>query len=203
MLGRGQKWEADNFTRLNGLRVKNQGLVSEITARLRSFNVEFRKVKGHNNDPWNDRADELADRGRDEAKAWPKCTFDIVTRERSIAFVQRPVRPEETAAEVYAQLKYETSEKIPIFSDIKLYREGDEFSGPWEAGHFRFRHKSLPPQAGPAPKPAAPAPAQKTKPIKCGVWNGVCFATGSSIALLLSATTTDSSFMTRKFASQN
>jgi ribonuclease HI len=175
MLGRGQKWEADNFTRLNGLRVKNQGLVSEITARLRSFNVEFRKVKGHNNDPWNDTADALADQGRDEAKAWPKCTFDIVTRERSIAFVQRPVRPEEAAADVYAQLKHETSEKIPNFSDVKLYKEGDEFPGPWETGHFRFRHKSLPPQAGPAPKPTAPAPAQKVKPIKCGVWNGTSF----------------------------
>jgi ribonuclease HI len=65
MLGRGLKWEANNFTKLNGTRVKNQELVSSITARLRSFNVEFRKVKGHNDDPWNDTADTLADTGRD------------------------------------------------------------------------------------------------------------------------------------------
>jgi hypothetical protein len=92
------------------------------------------------------------------------------------------VRPEEAPADVYAQLKNETSEKIPSFSDIKLFREGDEFSGPWEAGHFRFRHKSLPPQAGPAPK-SVPAPAQKAKPIKCGVWNGTSFIPTRAIDL--------------------
>jgi ribonuclease HI len=96
MLGKGQKWEADNFIKLNGSAVKNRELVSSITARLKAFNVEFRKIKGHNDDPWNDRADELAVRGRDEAEAWPKCSFDVITQVRSISFRQRALRPETT-----------------------------------------------------------------------------------------------------------
>jgi ribonuclease HI len=165
MLGRGLKWEADNFIRLNGTRVKNQELVSSITARLRSFNVEFRKVKGHSDDPWNDKADELADRGRDEAAAWPKRTFDIVTKERPISFRERATRPEMPLQELYNALKMETSERIPNIADTKLFRDGAEFSGVWTPGHYQFRHKSLPPPSGPisAPQPVAP----KGKPIKC------------------------------------
>jgi hypothetical protein len=107
----------------------NQELVSSITARLRSFNVEFRKVKGHSDDPWNDTADALADTGRDEAAAWPKCVFDIVTRERSISFRERATKPETPLADMYAALKLETSEKIPSLSDLKVFKDGAEFSG--------------------------------------------------------------------------
>jgi ribonuclease HI len=160
MLGRGSKWEADNWTRLDGSRVTNQELVANITARLRSFNVEFRKIKGHNNDPWNDRADALADQGRDEAAAWPRCTFDIVAPNRPISFRERATRPEMTSVDMFKDLKLETSERIPNFSDTKLFKDGAEYSGLWTTGHYQYRHKSLPPPNAPVAKPAP-----KGKPI--------------------------------------
>jgi ribonuclease HI len=101
MLGRGLKWEAQNFTKLDGARVKNQELVSSITRKLRSLNVEFRKVVGHSDDPWNDTADRLADQGRDEAAAWPRCAFDIHTKERPISFRERDQAGDETFGAVY------------------------------------------------------------------------------------------------------
>jgi ribonuclease HI len=79
MMGRGDQWEADNYIRLDGSLVKNRELVQNITAKLRSFNVQFRKVEGHSGDQWNDAVDAFAVRGRDEAATWPKCTFDVVT----------------------------------------------------------------------------------------------------------------------------
>jgi ribonuclease HI len=45
MMGKSQIWEAGNWIKLNGSRVKNQSLVSSISTKLRSFNVQFRKVK--------------------------------------------------------------------------------------------------------------------------------------------------------------
>jgi ribonuclease HI len=60
MIGRGEQWEADNYIRLNGEAVKNRALASSITSKLRSINVEFRKVQGHHGDQWNDAADALA-----------------------------------------------------------------------------------------------------------------------------------------------
>jgi ribonuclease HI len=47
-MGKGEQWEADNWTKLNGDAVKNKRLVDSITGRLRTLNVESRKVKGHN-----------------------------------------------------------------------------------------------------------------------------------------------------------
>jgi ribonuclease HI len=123
MPGRGNQWEAENWRKKDGKGVKNAELVSSITTRLRPFNVEFRKIKGH-------RADELADRGRDEAAAWPKCTFDIITQARSISFRQRSVRPRIPAEEIYKDLKAETTEKVPAIADLKLFKDGVEFSGP-------------------------------------------------------------------------
>jgi ribonuclease HI len=56
-LGQGETWMADNFTNLAGLRTKNRALVNEITLRLRTLHTQFRKVKGHSRDQWNDRVD--------------------------------------------------------------------------------------------------------------------------------------------------
>jgi ribonuclease HI len=100
MMGRGEQWQADNYIRLNGEAAKNQRLVASITTKLKAFNVQFRKVKGHNNDQWNDAVDALADRGRDDAINWPKCSFDIIIPARSIAFRERAVRDYWTTAEV-------------------------------------------------------------------------------------------------------
>jgi ribonuclease HI len=52
---------------VKGLRVKNQGLVHQITLRLRTLHAQFRKVKGYHDDQWNDRTDALPDMGRDAA----------------------------------------------------------------------------------------------------------------------------------------
>jgi ribonuclease HI len=173
MLGRGAKWEADNWTKLDGSLVKNRELVSSITARLRSFNVEFRKIKGHSNDQWNDSVDALAVQGRVEAESWPKCSFDVVTLERSISFRQRAMRAETQIPGFYQAFRMETSEKLPAYSDTKLFKDGVMYSGLWTAGHYQFRHKSLPAPIAPVRAPAVLTP--RAKPVRCGVWNGCKF----------------------------
>jgi ribonuclease HI len=50
IMGRGDQWEADNYIRVNGEAVKNMKLVSSITSKLKSINVQFRKVQGHHGD---------------------------------------------------------------------------------------------------------------------------------------------------------
>jgi ribonuclease HI len=173
MLGRGDKWEADNWTCLDGSPVKNRELVSSITARIKSFNVEFRKVKGHNNDQWNDAVNALAVRGRVEAEEWPNVSLDVVTQERSVSFRQRALRPETPIPGLYMILRTETSEKIPSHSDTELFKDGAEYSGLWTSGHYQFRHKSLPPPIVPIRAPVAPAAsAPKAKPVSCGIWDG-------------------------------
>jgi ribonuclease HI len=170
MMGRGEQWEAENYIRLNGERAKNRHLVSNITTKLRTLNVQFRKVKGHSNDQWNDALDALADRGRDDAINWPKWSFDIVIPSRTITCRERAVQEHWTVAEVYETLKPETQEKLlPMACDMKLFKAGTQYSRKWTSGHYLIVHKSLPP-------PAAPAAAQPARfvarPAQFGIWNG-------------------------------
>jgi ribonuclease HI len=170
MTGKGQQSEAANYTKLDGSQTKNKHLVSNVTTKLRSINAQFRKVKGHNGDQWNDAVDALADKGRDEAINGPKCSFDIMIPARAIAHRVRAVREFWTLAEVYKTLKTETQEKdLPSVYDMKLFKAGAPYSGKWTTGHYQIVHKSLPP-------PAAPAAAQPArfvaKPAPFGIWNG-------------------------------
>jgi ribonuclease HI len=93
MRGRGQRWKKDNYVNLRGSKVKNEKLVDSIISRLETLTVDYRKVKGHNNDEWNDRADALAVTGRNEAASWPQCSFDLIMPDKaSIPFCTRAVR---------------------------------------------------------------------------------------------------------------
>jgi hypothetical protein len=80
------------------------------------------------------------------------------------------MRPETSIPEFYKNLKLETAEKLPVFTDTKLFKDGAEYSGLWTAGHYQFRHKSLPPPIAPIRAPAPPV--SKAKPVRCGVWDG-------------------------------
>jgi ribonuclease HI len=169
MMGRGDQWEADNFIRLNGEVVKNGDLVRAITAKVKTINVQFRKVKGHSNDQWNDAADALAVQGRDDAVNWPKCSFDIIIAQRAIAFRERAMRDLLTLEEVCAELRKETEERLPTFRDIKAFKNGSSYAGNWTTGHYQLVHKSLPePVALAAPRPIAPKP----KPAAFRIWDG-------------------------------
>jgi hypothetical protein len=169
MMGRGKRWEADNYIHLDGSPVKNRELVQNITTKLKSLNVQFRKVKGHNHDQWNDAADALAVRGRDDAITWPKCSFDVATPDRTIAFRERAMRDDGSAAGVYAELRKETEEKLPAFLDTKLFKDGTVYTGKWTTGHYLFLHKSLPAPLPPSnPRPVVP----KINPAIFGIWDG-------------------------------
>jgi hypothetical protein len=89
-------------------------------------------------------------------------------------------------AELYADLKKETSEKMPDVSDIKVFKDGSQFSGLWTPGHYQLRHKSLPAPSGPASPQTPAAAAPKAKPIKCGVWNGRMFVPTRPIEISMS-----------------
>jgi ribonuclease HI len=173
MMGRGEQWEADNYIRFNGEAVKNRDLVPSITAKLRMINVEFRKAKCNNNDQWNDSAEALAVQGRDDSINWPRCSFDIIIPERTIAFRERAMRDFRTLAKVYAELKRETEERSPAVRDIKLFKNGNSYAGNWTAGLYQLVYRSLP---APAPAPAAAAAtgpiAPKHKPAVFGIWDG-------------------------------
>jgi ribonuclease HI len=167
MLGAGERWMADNYIRLNGERVK-KGLVDNITLRLRTVNAEFRKIKAHNGDQWNERADALAVMGRDEAIAWPRCSFDVITAAGRIPFRSRAMRPLWTLADVRAQLVTETEIKLPEWRELNVFKDGNRYDGLCTDVCYQLVHKSLPP-------PAAGAPAAAVKPVPFGVFNGRSF----------------------------
>jgi hypothetical protein len=161
---------------LDGGPVKNRELVQNIAAKLRSFNVQFRKVEGHSHDQWNDAADALAVKGRDDAATWPRCTFDVITTAPTIAFRERALRATEPWAQVYSAFKLETEEKFPTFLDARLFKNGAEHTGDWTPGHYQFVHKTLPsplPLSNPLSGPQREEPA--IQPVMHGLWNGTQF----------------------------
>jgi hypothetical protein len=120
---------------------KNQELVNEITVRLRTLDAQFRKVKGHNNDQWNDRAEALVDMGRDEALGWPRCSFEVVKPDGRIAFKKRQQNPDMVLSELMAQLKTETDVVLPGWREIRVYKANmnsgaNQCAGVWTPGHF-------------------------------------------------------------------
>jgi hypothetical protein len=79
------------------------------------LNAEFRKVKGHNGDPWNDAVDALAVIGRNEAIDWPKCSFEIVMQGGQIPFPKRAIRKTTGLQDPCKKLSQETHIKIPSY----------------------------------------------------------------------------------------
>jgi ribonuclease HI len=62
------RWAARNWRKEDGKPVENAHLIQQIGQRLDRMKVGFWKIKGHNDDPWNDLADSLAVRGRNQSK---------------------------------------------------------------------------------------------------------------------------------------
>jgi ribonuclease HI len=63
------RWAARGWRKEDGKPVENASLIQQVGQRIDKMKVGFWKVKGHNNDPWNDLADSLAVRGRNQGKA--------------------------------------------------------------------------------------------------------------------------------------
>jgi ribonuclease HI len=64
------RWESRHWKKEDGQPVENAELIKEIGRRLDQLRVGFWKVKGHNHDPWNDLADSLAVRGRNQSQRY-------------------------------------------------------------------------------------------------------------------------------------
>jgi ribonuclease HI len=62
-------WEAHRWKKDDGKPVENADLIQAIGRITEDTQVGFWKIKGHNNDPWNDLADALAVKGRDQSKS--------------------------------------------------------------------------------------------------------------------------------------
>jgi ribonuclease HI len=58
------RWEKHRWNREDGQPVENADLIKMVCTKIDKLHVGFWKVKGHNNDPWNDAADALAVHGR-------------------------------------------------------------------------------------------------------------------------------------------
>lgn len=56
-------WVKNNWLKANGEPVKNQELWKELLKLCEIHSVDFKWVKGHNGDPGNERADDLANEG--------------------------------------------------------------------------------------------------------------------------------------------
>lgn len=56
-------WKAKNWRTADGKPVKNQSLWQELDRLVQQFEIQWQWVKGHNGDPGNERADELANLG--------------------------------------------------------------------------------------------------------------------------------------------
>jgi ribonuclease HI len=175
MRTRGQRWKRDNYVNLRGCKVKNQKFVDSIITRLETLKVDYRKVKGHNNDTWNDRADALAVMGRNEAAAWPQCSFDVVMPNKAtIPFATRSIPPKTTRVELFEAFSHETHARLPPSQEFECYDSKRElFHGDWVSGRYTYVHNSQPPPSvGAQPNPAqAPDPAVD-RSISFGVFNG-------------------------------
>jgi hypothetical protein len=145
MIGKGEQWEAENWTKLNRHAIKNKRLVDSILNKVRMPNVEFRKVKGHNGDQLNEAVDALAVVGRDEAINWPKCSFDIIMPTGQIPFPVRATRDTMVMSDLCAQLAEETHIKIPFWRDLKVHKDGFYLLRKL-GGHSELVHKTLDPQ---------------------------------------------------------
>jgi ribonuclease HI len=64
-----KRWEAHHCKKPDGKPVENADLIERIGFRIDKMHVGFWKVKGHNDDPWNDLADALAVKGRNQSKS--------------------------------------------------------------------------------------------------------------------------------------
>jgi ribonuclease HI len=178
MTEKGAQWQADNFIKLTGDRVKNKEFVDSITNKLRVLNVQFRKVKGHSNDQWNDSVDTLAVRGRNEALDSPKCPFEIIMQGGWIPFSRRVIRESIGSQELCTQLSKETHIKIPTFRELNVSKDGSAFSGLWTSGHCQLVLKSLPPpaaQALPEASPLPKSPLATASPVRFAVYDGKKF----------------------------
>jgi ribonuclease HI len=146
MRGRGQRWKKDNYVNLRGNKVKNEKLEDSIITRIESLTVEYRKIKGHNNDPWNDRADALAVMGRNEAASWPQYSFDVILPDKaSIPFMTRAVPPKTTRTELFESFAHETHRRLPPSHEFQCYNSKAELrTGDWISGHYSFVHNSQP-----------------------------------------------------------
>jgi ribonuclease HI len=63
------RWATRHWKIENGQPVENAVLIQNVGRLLDQMRVGFWKIKGHNHDPWNDLADSLAVRGRNQSKA--------------------------------------------------------------------------------------------------------------------------------------
>jgi hypothetical protein len=128
MLGKGEIWQANNYIKLSGERVKNQRLVDSITNRLRMLNAELRKIKSHNDDQWNDREDVLAVIGRNEALNWPKRSFEIVFQTGVNRFATRAIRDSLSLQDLCEQhLRHETDVGLPNFRELNVCKNGNRY----------------------------------------------------------------------------
>lgn len=62
-------WEARGWRKSNGRAPDNGDLWERLKAAAVGLTVEWRWVKGHSGDPWNEKADALANQGAEDAKA--------------------------------------------------------------------------------------------------------------------------------------
>jgi ribonuclease HI len=180
MRGRGQRWKKDNYVNLRGNRVKNEKFVDSIISRIEFLAVEYRKVQGHSNDPWNDRADALAVMGRDEAASWPQCSFDVIMPDKaSIPFRARAIPPKSTRTELFESFAHETHRRLPPSNEFQCYdSKAEPRTGDWTSGHYSFVHNSQPPPVvGAQPNPAQAPDPTVNRSVQYGVFNGkgICF----------------------------
>lgn len=62
-------WKKNNWRTANKQPVKNMELWQQLELETKRHSIDWRWVKGHSGDPGNEKADELANRGVDQARA--------------------------------------------------------------------------------------------------------------------------------------
>jgi ribonuclease HI len=175
MSGLGRRWQIDKFVNLKGNRDKNRAFVDRITNRLKTLQAQFLHIDAHKGDQWNERADELARMGRDEAKSWSHFSFDVILENKtSIPFKTRQIQPNLTTSQVLEMLSQETNSKPPEVSSIPAYdSKGVILVGDWVSGRLSLVHDSRPPpSAGAQPNPAQAPDPVVIQPVHYGVFNG-------------------------------
>jgi ribonuclease HI len=128
------RWEKHHWRKEDGQPVENADLIQCVCRKIYKMHVGFWKVKGHNNDPWNDLADASAVRGRNHqaTEVTIQLTFRPVIdgKERCAAFTRFPVSSHANIYDFWPPLIDKFGRGIGEPEDHEIWEGHTKLSGP-------------------------------------------------------------------------
>jgi ribonuclease HI len=129
-----KRWEKHGWRREDGKPVENAELIQFVCREVDRRHVGFRKVKGHNDDPWNDLADALAVKGRNQqdTEGTIQLIFSPVIdkKEQFVAFPRFSVSSHANTYDFWPRLVDKCGAQIGEPEDYEIWHDRRKLEGP-------------------------------------------------------------------------